>query len=128
MRILQLHCNNIEYTPTNKEISSAEDISPETKHLDEVVVTLSAGEECDDKAVAKKAMDQIKESMNKVGCKKLLLYPYAHLSSKLASPSSALHVLNALEQLASDLEDSRAPFGWTKSYKVDVKGPPLAES
>ena len=128
MRILQLHCNNIEYTPTKKEISSAEDISPETKHLEEVVVTFIAVEEGDDKAVAKKAMDQIKESMNKVGCKKLLLYPYAHLSSKLASPSSALHVLNEMENLASDLEVSRAPFGWTKSYKLDVKGHPLAES
>ena len=128
MRILQLHCNNIEYTPTKKEISSAEDVSPETKHLEEVVVTFIAVEEGDDKAVAKKAMDQIKESMNKVGCKKLLLYPYAHLSSKLASPSSALHVLNEMENLASDLEVSRAPFGWTKSYKLDVKGHPLAES
>ena len=128
MRILQLHCNNIEYTPTKKEISSAEDISPETKHLEEVVVTFIAVEEGDDKTVAKKAMDQIKESMNKMGCKKLLLYPYAHLSSKLASPSSALHVLNEMENLASDLEVSRAPFGWTKSYKLDVKGHPLAES
>jgi len=128
MRILQLHCNSIEYTPTKKEISSAEDISPETKHLKEVVVTFIAVEEGDDKSVAKKAMDQIKESMNKMGCKKLLLYPYAHLSSKLASPSSALHVLNEMENLASDLEVSRAPFGWTKSYKLDVKGHPLAES
>ena len=128
MRILQLHCNNIEYTPTKKEISSAEDISPETKHLKEVIVTFIAVEEGDDKTVAKKAMDQIKESMNKMGCKKLLLYPYAHLSSKLASPSSALHVLNEMENLASDLEVSRAPFGWTKSYKLDVKGHPLAES
>jgi len=128
MRILQLHCNNIEYTPTKKEISSAEDISPETKHLKEVVVTFIAVEEGDDKSVAKKAMDQIKESMNKMGCKKLLLYPYAHLSSKLASPSSALHVLNEMENLASDLEVYRAPFGWTKSYKLDVKGHPLAES
>jgi len=128
VRILQLHCNNIEYTPTKKEISSAEDISPETKHLEEVVVTFIAVEEGDDKAVAKKAMDQIKESMNKIGCKKLLLYPYAHLSSKLASPSSALHVLNEMENLGSELEVSRAPFGWTKSYKLDVKGHPLAES
>ena len=128
MRILQLHCNNIEYTPTKKEISSAEDVSPETKHLEEVVVTFIAVEEGDDKAVAKKAMDQIKESMNKIGCKKLLLYPYAHLSSKLASPSSALHVLNEMENLGSELEVSRAPFGWTKSYKLDVKGHPLAES
>ena len=128
MRILQLHCNSIEYTPTKKEIKSAEEITPETKNLEEVVVTFIAVEEGDDKIVAKKAVTEIKESMNKVGCKKLLLYPYAHLSSNLASPSSALSVLKEMESLASDLDVSRAPFGWTKSYKLEVKGHPLAEN
>jgi len=128
VRILQLHCDSIEYTPTKKEISFAEDIKPETKRLEEIVVTFIAVEEGDDDSVAKKAIDQIKESMNKIGCKKLLLYPYAHLSSKLASPSSALRVLKEMENLSSDLEVSRAPFGWTKSYKLEVKGHPLAEN
>ena len=128
MRILQLHCNSIEFTPTKKEIKSAEEITPETKHLDEVVVTFIAVEEGDDKTVAKKAITEIKDSMAKVGCKKLLLYPYAHLSSKLASPTLALSVLKEMESLATDLDVSRAPFGWTKSYKLDVKGHPLAEN
>ncbi len=127
MRILQLHCSTIEYTPTKKEIKSAEEITPETKNLEEVVVTFIAVEEGDDKTVAKKAIAEIKESMDKVGCKKLLLYPYAHLSSKLASPTSALSVLKEMELLASDLDVSRAPFGWTKTYKLEVKGHPLAE-
>ena len=127
MRILQLHCSTIEYTPTKKEIKSAEEITPETKSLEEVVVTFIAVEEGDDKTVAKKAIAEIKESMNKIGCKKLLLYPYAHLSSKLASPNSALSVLKEMELLASDLDVSRAPFGWTKTYKLEVKGHPLAE-
>ncbi len=127
MRILQLHCSTIEYTPTKKEIKYAEEITPETKNLEEVVVTFIAVEEGDDKTVAKKAIAEIKESMNKVGCKKLLLYPYVHLSSKLASPNSALSVLKEMELLASDLDVSRAPFGWTKTYKLEVKGHPLAE-
>jgi threonyl-tRNA synthetase len=128
VRILQLHCSSIEYTPTKKEIKSAEEITPETKNLKEVVVTFIAVEEGDDKTVAKKAIVEIKESMNKIGCKKLLLYPYAHLSSKLASPNSALSVLKEMELLASDLDVSRAPFGWTKTYKLEVKGHPLAET
>ena len=123
-----MHCNSIEFTPTKKEIKSAEEISPETKNLEEVVVTFIAVEEGDDKTVAKKAITEIKESMNKVGCKKLLLYPYAHLSSNLAAPNSALSVLKEMESLASDLEVSRAPFGWTKTYKLEVKGHPLAEN
>ena len=128
MRILQLHCDSIEYTPTKKEIKSAEDISPETKNLEEVVVTFISVEKDDDKIVAKKAITEIKESMSKIGCKKLLLYPYAHLSSNLAAPSNALSVLKEMESLASDLDVTRAPFGWTKTYNVKVKGHPLAEN
>ena len=128
MRILQLHCNSIEYTPTKKEIKSAEEITPETKNLEEIVVTFISVEADDDKTVALKAITEIKESMSKIGCKKLLLYPYAHLSSNLASPNSALSVLKEMESLASDLEVTRAPFGWTKTYKLEVKGHPLAEN
>ncbi|MGQ0796037.1 MAG: threonine--tRNA ligase, partial [Nitrosopumilaceae archaeon] len=128
MRILQLHCDKIEFTPVKKEIKSAEEIEPSTKTLEEVVVAFIAVEEGDNSTVAKKAISEITESMNKVGCKKLLLYPYAHLSSKLASPSTALSILKEMKALAIGLEVSSAPFGWTKSYKIQVKGHPLAEN
>ncbi|MBT8173380.1 MAG: threonine--tRNA ligase [Nitrosopumilus sp.] len=129
MRILQLHCDSIEYTPTKKEIKSAEDIeNPETQRLEELVVVFVAIEEGDDSSVAQDAISQIKNSMEKIGCKKLLLYPYAHLSSNLAKPSTAISLLKEMESSASDLEVSHSPFGWTKSYKLQVKGHPLAES
>ncbi len=128
MRILQLHCDYIEFTPVKKEIKSAEEIEPHPKHLDEVVVAFVAVEDGDNADVARKAMSEISESMKKVGCRKLLLYPYAHLSSKLASPNTALYVLKEMEAKSTDLEIYRAPFGWTKSYKIQVKGHPLAEN
>jgi len=128
VRILQLHCDDIEYTPTKKEISVAEEIQPETKRFEEIVVAFIAVEDGDDSTVAQKAINEIQDSMNKIGCKKLLLYPYAHLSSNLASPSTALSVLKQMESLGTDLEIHRAPFGWTKSYKIQVKGHPLAEN
>ncbi len=128
MRILQLHCDNIEFTPTKKEIKSAEETESLTKRIEEVVVAFIAVEEGDNSGVAKKAISEITESMKKVGCNRLLLYPYAHLSSKLAFPSVALSILKEMESLAKGLEVSRAPFGWTKSYKIQVKGHPLAEN
>jgi len=129
MRILQLHCDSIEYTPTKKEIKSAEDIeNPQTQRLEELVVVFVAIEDGDDSSVAQNAITQIKNSMEKIGCKKLLLYPYAHLSSNLAKPSTAMSLLKEMESGASELEVSHSPFGWTKSYKLQVKGHPLAES
>ena len=129
MRILQLHCDSIEYTPTKKEIKSAEDIeNPQTQRLEELVVVFVAIEGGDDSSVAQNAISQIKESMQKIGCKKLLLYPYAHLSSNLAKPSVAISLLKEMESSSSELDVSHSPFGWTKSYKLQVKGHPLAES
>ena len=128
MRILQLHCDSIEYTPIKKEISVAEDIEPNSVRFDEIVVCFVAIEKDDDESVAQNAISEIKTSMEKLGSKKLLLYPYAHLSANLASPSTALSILKSLEDGFGDIDVSHAPFGWTKSYNVKVKGHPLAES
>ena len=85
-------------------------------------------EKGDDEHVVQNSVSQIKESMEKIGSKKLLLYPYAHLSANLASPSTALAILKSLEENFEGIDVSHAPFGWTKSYQVKVKGHPLAES
>ena len=128
MRILQLHCDSIGYEPTKKEIQSAEEVDPKPVSIDEVVVCFTAIEKDDNEDIAKDAIREVQESMKKIGCSKLLLYPYAHLSSDLASPSTALSLLKIMEDSADGLEVSRAPFGWTKSYNIKVKGHPLAES
>ena len=128
MRVLQLHCDSIEYTPTKKEIKSAEEIEPKKTVLEEVVVCFIAIENDDDSTVGKTAIYEIQESMKKIGCKKLLLYPYAHLSSNLASPNTGLSILKEMESAAIDISVTRAPFGWTKAFSIKVKGHPLAES
>ncbi len=129
MRILQLHCDSMDYSPIKKEIESAEEIDDlRPRHLEELVVAFVAVESGDDSSVAQNAILEIKSSMKKIGCKKLLLYPYAHLSSNLAAPSTALSLLGQMSSSASDLEVYSAPFGWTKSYQIRVKGHPLAES
>ncbi len=128
MRILQLHCDSIDYAPTKKEIEAAEEIVPEPQHLEEVLVAFVTIEKNDDADVAQKASDGIREHMGKIGCPRLLLYPYAHLSSDLASPGAALGIIRSMEKMLEGLEVSRAPFGWTKFYSVSVKGHPMAES
>ena len=128
MRILQLHCDSIEYTPTKKEIKSAEEIEPKKTRIEEVVVCFTAVEENDDSDVAKNAIIDIQKSMKQIGCNKLLLYPYAHLSSNLASPGSGLKILKEMQESSTGIEVTRAPFGWTKAFSIQVKGHPLAES
>jgi len=129
MRILQLHADFIEYKPIQKEIAMAEEAEKKATRLEEIVVLFTAVEEGDNKAVAQKAIDEIQAFLKKLKVNRVLIYPYAHLSSNLAKPADALNVVKAMEAYAKEnnIETYRAPFGWNKQFTISIKGHPLAE-
>jgi threonyl-tRNA synthetase len=131
MRILQLHSDFIEYEPVSKEINDAEEnISKNIVRLEDLVVTLLSIEVNDDKDIVKNAVNEIKKYMDTVKSNRLLIYPYAHLSSSLASPATAAEIIKSVEDISKQVIDEvhRAPFGWTKAFQIKVKGHPLAEN
>jgi threonyl-tRNA synthetase len=131
MRLLHLHSDFIEYEPISKEIKDAEEnISGSKVRFEDLVVTFIAVEHEDDESIAKAAVDEIKKYLDTVKSEKVLIYPYAHLSSDLASPKYAYELLKLTERIAKDMKlyVNRAPFGWTKAFNIKVKGHPLAES
>jgi threonyl-tRNA synthetase len=131
MRLLQLHSDFIEYEPIEKEIRDAENIASKSKvRLEDLVVAFVAVESGDDESVAKAAVDEIKKYLDTVKSRRLLVYPYAHLSSDLAPPSVAAGIIKSVESFAKESIDQvhHAPFGWTKSFNIKVKGHPLAEN
>jgi threonyl-tRNA synthetase len=129
MRILQLHSDFIEYKPIQKEIAMAEEAKKESVRLEEIVVLFAAVEEGDDKTVAKEAIDEVQAFLGKLKANRILIYPYAHLSSNLAKPTEALKIIKAMEADAKEkgIETFRAPFGWNKQFTISIKGHPLAE-
>lgn len=130
MRILLLHADFIEYQPISKEIQTAEDISStSSRKIDEVIVALVAVEKDDDESLINEVGTELKDYGQTIKCDNLLIYPYAHLSSDLASPSTAQSLLNSIEEKLKNLFKTvnRAPFGWTKSFNIKIKGHPLAE-
>jgi len=129
MRILQLHSNFIVFKPIQKEIKLAEEAEKKENRVEEVVVLFTAVEEGDDLAEAQKAIDEVHAFLEKLKVNRILVYPYAHLSSNLASPSEALKVIKAMESYAKQkgIETYRAPFGWNKQFTISIKGHPLAE-
>jgi threonyl-tRNA synthetase len=130
LRLLLLHSDFVEYEPVSKEIVLAEEeISSGKKMIENVIVVLTAVENEDDENVISNASMEISDYANLVKCQKLLIYPYAHLSSNLASPQLALKLLNSLSKnLSTKFKVERAPFGWTKAFTIKVKGHPLAEN
>jgi threonyl-tRNA synthetase len=131
MRVLLLHSDFIEYQPISKEVQAAEDIqSKSTKKIDEVIVALIAVEKDDDESIIDDVCREFKTYGETIKCDNLLIYPYAHLSSDLASHSTAQALLISIEKRARHFFGTvnRAPFGWTKSFNIKVKGHPLAEN
>ncbi|VFJ12330.1 threonine--tRNA ligase [Candidatus Nitrosocosmicus franklandus] len=135
MRILQLHVDYIEYHPVSKEISDAESLTiNEKQRLEDTVVILMSIEKGDDRSMIMDIVHEINDYLSKIKGKSILLYPYAHLSSNLETPSKSFRLLIEIEKALNEslsqsgITVSRAPFGWTKSLEFKVKGHPMAEN
>jgi threonyl-tRNA synthetase len=129
MRILQLHSNFIVFKPIEKEINIAEEAEKTETRVEEVVVLFTAIEEGDNSALAQKAIDDARAFLGKLKVNRVLIYPFAHLSSNLSKPSHALAIIKDMEAYAKakGIETYSAPFGWNKQFTISIKGHPLAE-
>ncbi len=130
MKVLQQHVDFIEYEPIEKEIRYAEDIEKKKYKVENCLVLFTCVEEDDNENLVKEAVKEIVESSNKLKVKKILIYPYAHLSQNLADPEIALNLLIKMEEeiKKKKLEVYRAPFGWNKKFTLSLKAHPLAET
>ncbi|MCS7134338.1 MAG: threonine--tRNA ligase [Candidatus Pacearchaeota archaeon] len=128
MKILTLHCDYIKFKPVKEAIKGAEKTEKKETIERECLVVLTTVEENDNEELVEKLVENIKEIASKVKCKKIVLYPYAHLSSRLARPEIASKILEKTEKaLKKHFDVKKAPFGWYKEFELKCKGHPLAE-
>ncbi|MFH0798140.1 MAG: threonine--tRNA ligase [Candidatus Woesearchaeota archaeon] len=132
MKILALHSDFITVEPKAKAIKDAENIEKAKLEMKECLVVFSAVEKRDEDNpgnVTKRLVKEITDILGQVKAKKVMLYPYVHLTSNPSSPSTALKVLKDAEQilLKDKLGVMRAPFGWYKAFTISCKGHPLSE-
>ncbi|MFQ6010684.1 MAG: threonine--tRNA ligase [Nitrososphaerales archaeon] len=129
MRVLQLHSDFLEYSAISKEAEIAEDTQSGPVRLEEHVVFFVTVEKGDSEAILGEVTREISSSLETLKAKKVILYPYSHLSRDLAPPREALKLLKQLHKSIQEkgFEVHRSPFGWTKSFTIKVKGHPLAE-
>lgn len=133
MRVLLIHSDYLNYKVKNKT-PIAENIEDSKKegNFDESLVVFIAVEKDDEKnpgEIVKNLVNEIKKDSTQINLKKIILYPYAHLSSSLSSPKTAIAILKEAESLASKegFNVYRVPFGWYKSFEISCKGHPLSE-
>ncbi len=132
MKILLIHSDYLKYQ-VKKETPVAEEIEEEMKEgeMKECLSVFTAVEERDENKVEKviaKGVNDIKDTAEKLDVDKIMIYPYAHLSSELGDPATAVEILKGLEdELSHDYKVHRSPFGWYKAFQLSCKGHPLSE-
>ncbi len=106
---------------------------PKSANYQDVLVCLTCFEKQDEPRideVLRAYVENIKTDIGRLGTKRVLIYPYAHLSKSLGSPRLAKEFLKMLrESLESEgIEAYKSPFGWYKAFNLICIGHPLAEA
>jgi len=134
LRLLLVHADRFEYEAREKAVKEPEPLDESHKKgaLENGLVVFSTVEKNDEQEpeqIATNAASSIEEVLGWLKTKKVMVYPYAHLSTSLASREPAISILKALEEKLAQkgYEVSRSPFGWYKSFTITAKGHPLSE-
>ncbi len=131
MRILAIHTSRIGWKATRKT-KFAEGIEKNEDSMENCVVLFSCVEKQDEAEPAKVVDGATHEVMKRLGMLKVnrvVVFPFAHLTSTLGRPEIALQILKGLEKSLAEhgCEVKRAPFGWYKEYDLKSTGHPLSE-
>ncbi len=133
MRILFIHADFMEYEVKEKT-KDAQPIADEMKkgRMEEALVCFITVEEKDEEDIgttAKAAASEIVDVAKIVKVTRMVLYPYAHLSSSIAKPAIARELLGHITESLRDggYEVMSSPFGYYKSFTISCKGHPLSE-
>jgi len=133
LRLLLLHCESFEYEVRQTAVKNPEPLQDNRAgKFENVLVAFSTIEKEDEQnpgEVVRKATESIAEVARSVNANRILVYPYAHLSSSLASAAVAISVLEQLSRFLSEMsfEVHRSPFGYYKSFSLHCLGHPLSE-
>ncbi len=134
MRLLLIHADRFEYEAREKAVKEPEPLDESHKRgaLENGLVvfsTVEKNDEQDPEQIATNAASSVEEVLGWLKTKRVMVYPYAHLSTSLASREPAISILKALEEklVQKGYEVTRSPFGWYKSFTITAKGHPLSE-
>jgi len=133
MRILMLHCDAFEYGVTQETPVAEKNPEKKESRLEDVFVYMTCFEKKDEDRVIEllqKFIEAVKLDVQRLGKKKIMIYPYAHLSNNLGSAKIAKEFLEMLmKELSKEgIEAEKSPFGWYKRFTIVCKGHPIAES
>lgn len=131
MRVLLIHAESFRWEPREAAGEIRDDpVSGEAKNALVAFITVEEGDVLDE-AYLKKISDDILDVARRVGAEHIVVYPYAHLSSRLARPYISKEILNKLYEILLNNKENikvlKAPFGYYKQFELKCLGHPLSE-
>ncbi|HHD16156.1 MAG TPA: threonine--tRNA ligase, partial [Euryarchaeota archaeon] len=105
MKLLLIHSDHMEYSVTKPIKGLAEQGMDDKGQMEECLVAFCSVESRDARYiedVVSEAVQYITGLASNVKTDRIMLYPYAHLSSDLAGSSDAVKVLKRLEKAVAD--------------------------
>jgi len=134
MRILLIHAEKFSYEVKQRALAKAEEVKEKNRKYSgrNVLVAFTTVEEKDYDnlpSIVEATAKEIADVAEKVKASEVVIYPYAHLSRNLATPSEAMSVLRKLYSKMIDMgvKTYKAPFGWYKAFEIKCYGHPLSE-
>ncbi|MFW9963243.1 MAG: threonine--tRNA ligase [Candidatus Sifarchaeia archaeon] len=131
--MLQIHSDGFSYEAKRKALKNAEAVKEKIYTTeDSCLVNFIAAETTDAHnitAAAKATADMIASAADEVKEKKIIVYPWVHLTENPSKPSVGLKLLKTVEKELKErgYDVVRVPFGWYKAFEIHCKGHPLAE-
>jgi threonyl-tRNA synthetase len=116
---------------TKRKKKTAGTVKLKRDSMEEGVVLFCCVEKIDEDNsynVIKNATSEIIKRLEMIEAKKVMVYPYAHLTNDLNSPETGTQILSGLENSLKErgFEVKRSAFGWYKELEMKVKRHPLS--
>lgn len=127
MKALLCHCRN--YRSEVKRLADTpigikpEKVSEKMLEAQDAIVALITVESGDNiKEIVPKLADEIRKMCHDTGHDTVVLFPFAHLSNKLADTDTVLQAMGLLEENLKEINPKRVHFGSDKKLLLDIFG------
>jgi threonyl-tRNA synthetase len=133
MRLLFIHADFMAYE-SKKKTKFAEELKDDKKkmRIEEALVIFTSVEKEDEgfsEELTRHYIKNINEIADQLQVKRIVIYPYVHLTNNPSDPNFARDLVKELEKTVKEegYEVFRSLFGWYKSFVISAKGHPLSE-
>lgn len=131
MKVLVMYVDEFSYTPAQKNLDTAEEITGGAVFTDSILAFVQveeSDEEYDVKSREKKLVNHLKWTARKNDCKNIILHSFAHLSESKASAEFTKEIFDLAEIRLQNggYTTAQTPFGYFLDLSIKAPGHSLA--